>query len=95
MKLLGTAAAGDYVSFGAAPGLGAANFTVETWFRRDGAGVSTSTGTGGVDAIPLVTKGRAEGENSTVDMNYFLGIRASDGVLVADFEEGAAAPRPG
>ena len=42
--------------------LGAATFTVETWFRRDGAGVSTSTGTGGIDAIPLVTKGRAEGE---------------------------------
>ena len=93
--MLGTAAAGDYATFGAAPGLGAANFTVETWFRRDGAGVSTSTGTGGVDAIPLVTKGRAEGENSNVDMNYFLGIRASDGVLVADFEEGAAGATPG
>ena len=48
-----------------------------------------------MDAIPLVTKGRAEGENSNVDMNYFLGIRASDGVLVADFEEGAAGAIPG
>ena len=28
-------------------------------------------------------------------MNYFLGIRASDGVLVADFEEGAAGATPG
>ena len=53
--------------------------------------MSTSTGTGGVDAIPLVTKGRAEAENSNVDMNYFLGIRASDGVIVADFEEGVSA----
>ena len=95
VKMLGTAAAGDYATFGAAPGLGAATFTVETWFRRDAAGVATSTGSGGVDAIPLLTKGRAEAEASTSDMNYFLGIRASDGVLVADFEEGAAGASPG
>ena len=31
--------AGDYATFGAAPNLGAATFTIETWFRRDGAGV--------------------------------------------------------
>ena len=37
-------------------------------------------------AIPLVTKGRGQAENSNVDMNYFLGIRDSDDVLVADFE---------
>src|SRR5204862_4930312 len=60
-----------------------------TWFKRDGTGVSTSTGSGGVDAIPLVTKGRAEAEGSNVDMNYFLGIRGSDNVLVADFEDSA------
>src|SRR5207253_3624646 len=86
----------DYVTFGPAAGLGTATFTVETWFKREGAGVGTSTGTGGIpDAIPLVTKGRAEAEGSNVDMNYFLGIRASDGVLVADFEEGAGQPTPG
>src|SRR5438876_3072332 len=86
----------DYVTFGAAPGLGTATFTIETWFKREGAGVGTSTGTGGIpDAIPLVTKGRAEAEGSNVDMNYFLGIRASDSVLVADFEEGAGQPSPG
>ena len=49
-----------YVTFGAAPGLGASTFTIETWFRRDGAGIATNTGTGGVVAIPLVTKGMAE-----------------------------------
>ena len=53
----------QYVTFGAAPSLGASNFTLETWFRRTGAGVGTSTGTGGIaSAIPLVTKGRAEAE---------------------------------
>lgn len=65
----------QYVTFGAAPGLGAATFTLETWFKRTGAGVGTSTGSGGIaSAIPLVTKGRAEAEGSNVDMNYFLGI---------------------
>ena len=52
-------------------------------------------GRGITDAIPLITKGRGESENSNVDMNYFLGIRQSDGVLVADFEEGAAGLNPG
>ena len=78
-----------YVTFGAAPGLGASTFTIETWFRRDGAGIATNTGTGGVVAVPLVAKGMAEAEGGTVDMNYFLGIRASDNVLVADFEDTA------
>ena len=78
-----------YVTFGAAPGLGASTFTIETWFRRDGAGIATNTGTGGVVAVPLVTKGMAEAEGGTVDMNYFLGIRGTDSVLVADFEDTA------
>ena len=87
---------GSYVTFGQAPDLGLSHFTIECWFRREGSGVTTTTGTGGItDAIPLITKGRGESENSNVDMNYFLGIRQSDGVLVADFEEGAAGSNPG
>ena len=42
-------------------------------------------------AIPLVTKGRGEGDNSNVDMNYFFGIDSVSGALVADFEECAIA----
>src|SRR6266498_3718923 len=79
----------QYVTFGAAPGLGAATFTLETWFKRTGAGVGITTGGGGIaSAVPLVTKGRGEAEGSNVDMNYFLGIDATSGKLVADFEEG-------
>jgi hypothetical protein len=85
----------DYITFGPAPGLGSATFTIETWFKRTGTGVAASTGTGGISAIPLVTKGRGEADGSNLDMNYFLGIRASDGVLCADFEEGAAGAQPG
>ena len=40
-------------------------------------------------AVPLIAKGMAEAEGGTVDMNYFLGIRSSDNVLVADFEDTA------
>ena len=80
----------QYVTMGQS-GLGASRFTIETWFKRTGAGAFTSTGSGGItDAIPLVTKGRAEAEGSNVDMNYFLGIDASANTLVADFEDAAA-----
>jgi hypothetical protein len=84
-----------YVTFGNNPALGLANITLETWFRKEGIGTATSTGTGGVTAIPLLTKGRAEADNSNLDMNYFLGIRFSDNVLVGDFEEGAPGTSPG
>ncbi len=87
--------ANDYVTFGSAPGLGTGTFTVETWFKRTGTGMAASTGTGGVSAIPLVAKGRAEADGTTQDMNYFLGIRAADNVLCADFEEGAGGVSPG
>src|SRR6187397_693951 len=79
----------DQVTFGPAAGLGATTFTLELWFKRTGAGVGTSTGTGGVaNAIPLITKGRAEAETpANLNMNYFLGIDATSGVLVGDFED--------
>ena len=76
---------------GTAAGLGAAAFTLESWFKRTGAGAATTTGTGGIaDAIPLITKGMAEAETpANVNMNYFLGISAGSGRLVADFEDTA------
>src|SRR5205085_3115950 len=90
-----SATVGDYVTFGAATAtLGTPIFTVEARFRKEGTGFTTSTGTGGVTAIPLVTKGTAEAEGSNKDMNYFLGI-SSTGVLAADFEEGATGASPG
>jgi len=94
LRLLGTDA---YVTFGAAPALALPVFTLETLFASDGAGEAVSSGDNGVDAVPLLTKGRhqSNSEGTANDMNWFLGIRASDGVLVADFEEGAAGPNPG
>ncbi len=77
-----------------ADALNAATFTLETWFYRTGTGTTTSSGTGGVTATPLITKGRSQADGSNVDVNYFLGID-STGRLVADFEEGAGQPSPG
>ena len=84
-----------YVAFGNPAALGLPQFTLECWFRRDGSGTATSTGTGGVTALPLVTKGRAQADGDVRDMNYFLGIDGTDSVLVADFEEGATGATPG
>jgi hypothetical protein len=75
--------------------LNAATFTLEAWIYRTGTGgATTSTGTGGVTAVPLIAKGRGQADGSNVDMNYFLGVNSS-GRLVADFEEGAGQPSPG
>ena len=88
----------QHVKLTAGAALGATNFTVETWFVRSGAGIGTSTGTGGfsnTSAIPLVTKGRSQADANNQDANYFLGIHATSGRLIADFEEGATGPTPG
>ncbi len=73
----------DHVTLGPATGLNSNTFTVETWFRRDGAGVTaaTTSGAGGVTAAPLITKGLSGGGV----INYFLGV-TTDGHLAADFE---------
>ena len=89
-------AAGDqYLTLGSASQLRSATFTVELWFQRTAAGTPTSTGTGGVtNAVPLITKGRAEAETAAADVNYFLGIDATTNKLVADFEEGQSGSTP-
>jgi len=84
----------QYVTFGSAADLGASNFTIELWFMKTGAGLTTTTGTGGVTAVPLLTKGRGEADaGDNRDMNYFLGIDAA-GHLVVDYEEGASQASP-
>ena len=54
----------QYATLGTTSQLGSATFTVELWFKRTGAGIGVSTGTGGglASVIPLITKGRGGGE---------------------------------
>ncbi|MGH7740925.1 MAG: LamG-like jellyroll fold domain-containing protein, partial [Candidatus Eiseniibacteriota bacterium] len=87
--------ANAYVNFGAPASLQLTQLTLEMWMRRDGAGVGTNTGSGGIaDAIPLLAKGRADVEVPANDINYLFGIQASSGVLCADFEEGPGGTGP-
>jgi hypothetical protein len=85
----------QYVTFGRATNLGASAFTLETWFNWSGGGVAANTGIGGVMALPLVTRLSAEKDGDARDGNYFLGLRPSDGVVVADMEEGETGTAPG
>jgi len=83
----------DYVTMGAAPELNVAvpptnGFTLECWFRKEGTGATSSSGSGGVSAVPLFGKGRGESDGSNIDCNIFFGITTA-GILVADFESQA------
>ncbi len=76
-----------YVAFGDPAELDLAQFTIETWFRRTGAGTAGSTGTGGIASfLPLVTHGGPQAEGSNVDANWMLGIDDATDVIAADFE---------
>jgi len=90
---LGFNGSNQYVDFGSAPSLGSATFTLETWFNWTGSGSTASTGSGGLNAIPLISKLVGEFDGDTRDGNYFLGIQGS--VLAADFEEGIGGASPG
>ena len=83
----------QYSTLGSTTNLRASQFTLETWLRRAPGGVTQNTGTGGLDAYPLITKGRAEAETAAADVNYFFGIDAA-GHLAADFEEAAGGATP-
>lgn len=90
----------DYISFGKAdgtvgnPNLNATSFSLEAWIKIDGNGLTTNSGTGGITGIPIIAKGRGEGESpATLNMNYFLGIDATN-KLVADFEESTGPNHP-
>ncbi len=85
----------QHVTFGTALPLNASTFTLECWFRRTATGSTTSTGTGGVTAVPLIAKGRGESDGSNLDLNYFFGINSTGNVLCADFEEGTGQASPG
>ena len=76
-----------HVSFQNEQLLGLKTFTIEMWFKMQGSGSAASTGSGGIIAIPLMTKGMGQGDGSNLDLNYFLGIQESTNLLAADFED--------
>jgi hypothetical protein len=81
----------DYLVTEGSQRLGLSRFTVELWLRPEGPGRATVLGPGGVEAVPLVSRGRDGAETvgprgAGTGLNYLLGIRAGDGVLLADFQ---------
>ncbi len=84
------------------PGTGATEFTIETWFKWDGGGQTTTTSgyccdfdPGGIVAYPLVSKGHTEQETITErSVNYSFGIDRDTSRLTADFEEDESGPNP-
>jgi len=85
----------DYITFGNDSNLHLDAYTVECWFMRTGTGVATNTGQAGVLAYPLVTKGLAQSDANTRDLNYFMGIDSITNVLVSDIEEAELQYIPG
>lgn len=59
-------------------------FTLECWFRKEGAGTLTATSQG-ITVLPLIAKGRQQTENNDTDVNYMLGLTLT-GQLGFDFE---------
>ena len=66
------------------------SFTIEMWVRPETGGTVSANGSGtsGVlSAYPLVSKGRGESENPTVDVNYYAGINSTTNKVGFDFED--------
>jgi hypothetical protein len=70
----------DYVNLGKPSAHQLTNFTIECWFRREPGGISVNSG--GLQAIPLIAKGRSDGTGC----DFFLGIDES-GKISADFKD--------
>src|SRR5439155_17068325 len=86
----------QYVTFGAAPSLDTPTFTLECWFMREGAGIGTSTGYGGIDsAIPLIAKRSEEHTSELQSRGHLVCLLPLEKILVGDFEEGTGQASPG
>ena len=75
----------DHVTMGVAPELGLEQFTIEAWVRRDGSGVVTDTGQGGVHVVPIAGRGRGENDDPDKNVNYLFGFVGEN--LGAVFED--------
>jgi hypothetical protein len=78
----------DHAKTALVPAMGLATFTIEAWVRRDGEGVTYTTGAGGLRLVPIAGKGLGEGDGTNIDCNYGFGFWGD--VLGADFEDMAS-----
>lgn len=73
----------DYAQAPDGTTLGLAAYTLSAWIYLDNFAQAKGTSGGSVAAYPIVSKGGSAESNT----NYFLGVRASDLRLVAEFED--------
>src|SRR5690349_6501086 len=64
----------DYAKTAVDPALGLSTFTIEAWVRRDGEGITYTTGVGGLRLVPIAGKGLGEGDGTNIDCNYGFGF---------------------
>ena len=90
----------NYITFGVANGsagtqnLNLTSFTLEAWIKPGGTGLTTNSGSGGITAVPIISKGRGESDApANLNVNYLFGIDKNK-KLVADFEESNGANHP-
>lgn len=74
----------DYITFGAATNTGGSNFTVACRFYRMAGGSTATTGSGGINAYPLVSKCVGEADGNNRDGAFMLGMATNR--LSGDFE---------
>jgi manganese-dependent ADP-ribose/CDP-alcohol diphosphatase len=84
----------SYISVDNSPELNLSEFTIECWLMRKDTGISVLTGTDSIYVVPVIAKGIEENINEP-NMNYLLGIRKEDSILVAAFEESNSSYSPG
>ncbi|UCH14745.1 MAG: metallophosphoesterase [Bacteroidales bacterium] len=84
----------SYISIDDSPEIRLSEFSIECWFMRKDTGVSVMTGTDSIYAVPIVARGIEE-DPDEANMNYFLGIRREDSILIAAFEESNTSDNPG
>jgi hypothetical protein len=64
------------------------SYTLSCWIRRQGAGTTISTGTGGITAgEPIFTAGMAESDTIGLNCVWFLGYIAATNKIQCDFED--------
>lgn len=65
----------NYVNLTNDGSLNSKSFTLQAWIKPEGTGITATTGSDGVTAMPIITKGRAEsGDPDYYRINYFLGL---------------------
>jgi hypothetical protein len=77
----------DLVDLGAPAAFKIAVYTVSCWAMRTGAGVGIAAASGYTNVVPIFTRGMGEGDNTSKDINWFVGANAASSYnLIATHE---------